>query len=69
MGNETRATDWIKYGHFGFSHYRIWGKQTPHGMFQRHEWKHDDGEISMDEWIKSTPGFPTSAKPVSEVVA
>lgn len=54
---ETRRTEWIAYGHFGFSHYRIWMRKTAHGMFQRHEWRRDDGTEDMDDWIPSPCTF------------
>ena len=69
MADETRVTDWIAFGHNGVSHYCIWQRQTPHGMFQRHEWRRDDGSTRMDDWIKGGSGWTAGAKPVHEHAA
>lgn len=50
---ETRRSEWSTFGHYGFAAYRIWMTWTEHGMRQRHEWKRDDGSISLDGWIAS----------------
>jgi len=49
--HEERVTPWRPFGHHGFSHVRIWQRLTAFGMFQRHEWKRDDGSRSVDRWI------------------
>lgn len=51
---ETRVTPWAPFGHYGFSHVRIWAKSTEFGMWQRHEWQRDDGSTSLDRWIPSS---------------
>jgi hypothetical protein len=48
---ETRATPWIAYGHYGYTHYRIWDRFTNFGMMQRHEWRHEDGTEELQNWI------------------
>lgn len=47
---ETRVTPWIAYGHYGYTHYRIWDKFTSFGMMQRHEWRHEDGTEDCENW-------------------
>lgn len=51
MEAETRVTPWAPYPHYGVREVRIWAKRTPFGMWQRHEWRREDGTISMDRWI------------------
>jgi hypothetical protein len=65
--NETRRTDWVPYGHYGFAAYRIWMRRTEHGMFQRHEWKRDDGSIDLEDWIAAPwKDFGAHYAPVDE---
>ena len=45
-----QVTGWNAFGHYGLTHYRIWQKKTAHGMWQRHEWKREDGTTDMEEW-------------------
>lgn len=61
--NETRRTEWIAYDHYGFTHYRIWMQKAPHGFFQRHEWKREDGSIDIQDWIPTTAGFNATMAP------
>lgn len=65
--HETRVTHWIAFGHYGLTHYRIWQKKTAHGMWQRHEWKREDGTTNMEEWIASPNlGWSVGSTPVAE---
>lgn len=54
---ETRVTPWSTYGHYGFAAYRIWQRFEGRTLFQRHEWKRDDGSIRMDDWIVGTSNW------------
>lgn len=49
--HEERVTAWVPFGHHGVARVRIWQRQTPFGMFQRHEWERDNGERWADKWI------------------
>lgn len=62
---EVRRTDWIAFGHYGLTHYRIWTSRTQFTCLQRHEWKSDDGTTRMDDWINVPSGvWPKGAVPV-----
>lgn len=63
---ETRRTDWIAYGHFGMTAYRIWKQRDGHRWFQMHEWKRADGLHEMGNWIRSCEGFTDDMLPVSD---
>lgn len=45
--------DWRPFNHYGLTHYRIWFKETEFGVFQRHEWKNEDGAARLEDWVKS----------------
>lgn len=60
------ATDWISFGHHGFSHYRIWTRPNGAGAWQqRHEWKRDDGSIRMDDWITTAHKLVKNSRPIN----
>jgi hypothetical protein len=65
--SETRATDWIAFGHHGFAAYRIWERKTAFSMYQRHEWRMDNGSIQMDDWIAvpARADFGKTMKPIA----
>lgn len=65
---ETRHSDWVAFGHYGLSAYRIWMTRADHGMRQRHEWKRDDGSVKLDDWIPTRAAtFPDHWKAAPEV--
>jgi hypothetical protein len=68
---ETRRTDWIAFGHYGYTHYRIWQRHTPMEKWQRHEWRSEDGASCVEKWIRVPFGFgwATDATPVTEAEA
>lgn len=46
------CTDWIAFGHHGFTHYGVSQRRLSNGyMQQRHSWKREDGTISREDWI------------------
>lgn len=47
------VTQWAPYPHYGILEVRIWQRVTPFGIFQRHEWRREDGTTQMDRWISS----------------
>ena len=61
--NETRVTPWHAFGRYGATHYRIWNKLTPHGMFQRHEWMMEDGSSNVEGWIPGTGTWAVGCVP------
>jgi hypothetical protein len=63
--DETRVTPWHPYGHRGLTHYRIWQRRAEFGLYQRHEWKNEDGSTDVQKWIAApgTDWLPT-AEPV-----
>lgn len=63
---ETRVTPWRPFGHYGATHVRIWARQTPHGLFQRHEWRCEDGSSRKEGWIVSGRQWPTGAVATNE---
>lgn len=52
-----RQKTWSDYRFHGNVAYRIWIKKTPHGNFQRHEWRRVDEVDVLENWI------PTAAEP------
>lgn len=60
---ETRRTDWFAFGHYGYSHYRIWQMFDGLRWFQRHEWKREDGTTEIEKWINGVSGWLTHAEP------
>lgn len=51
MAHQTFRTEFIDYGHYGYKAYRIWFRDTDHGVQQRHEWLTDAGKVEMGDWI------------------
>lgn len=49
------ATPWteVDWPDRNVTAYRIWLRQTPFGVFQRHEWRRRDGSADRDDWIAS----------------
>lgn len=56
MESQTKVTPWAQFNHYGLTHARIWTKKTPFGLWQRHEWRREDGSTSAEPWT------PTGAK-------
>lgn len=71
MDIETRVGKWVtcvdgpwypNLPHGGTIAYRIWKQRAGHVWYQRHEWKHVDGSVDMDEWINGFRGWGASDK-------
>ena len=67
MVDEVRRTDWVevdpKKWH-GDTAYRIWQRKTDHGVYQRHEWRHETGITWLEPWIPSNArDFAKTMKP------
>ena len=65
MATDIRHTNWVPFGHHGYSHYRIWQEFNGRDWFQRHEWKRDDGSLSLDDWIPGAKGWCIDAQPIA----
>lgn len=75
LKTETRVTKWVEckdgpwYPNMdsgGIVAYRIWVQTNHRNWWQRHEWKHVDGTIVLDEWIDSIRGWGTAHERVEE---
>ena len=68
---DIRVTNWSQNSDFhgGYVSYRIWKKLTPHGFFQRHEWRHENGSTHCGPWIQTKVGFLDGMTAVSEAEA
>jgi len=55
VAHEERVTPWkpIWWEDERLEAVRIWNRNTPFGMFQRHEWRSLDGSVWAEEWIPS----------------
>lgn len=48
--------------------YRIMFREVGGGAVQQaHEWRFQDGSVSVDPWIASTPSIPSNAQPCEAV--
>ena len=56
-----RVSDWRSFGHYGYSHVRVWLCKCGYHWFQRHEWAEDGrNSTKIDDWIYS--GFSISRR-------
>lgn len=68
---ETRCTDWVEVAHrrewadSTVAAYRIWQQVDGRYWWQRHEWRHRDGSIHLEDWIVGISGWAVGAKPVA----
>jgi hypothetical protein len=60
------VSDWQDFDSPDYEAYRIYLMETPHGMFQTHEWRKPTGESHLQCWIPTTASAADGYEPCDE---